>query len=73
MATKDALELAGKGGLAFAQMAASFAPVPGLLPALQVACAIAILCENVISNKCVLLISICLNMPESLIELRRVS
>lgn len=51
MATKDALELAGKGGLAFAQMAASFAPVPGLLPALQVACAIAILCENVISNK----------------------
>jgi hypothetical protein len=51
MSTGNASSLATSGAAGLAKMAVSFAPVPGLLPALQLAGAIAILCENVKANR----------------------
>jgi hypothetical protein len=51
MGTGDAIQLAASGSVGLAKLVATCAPVPGLLPALEVACAIALLCQNVVANK----------------------
>lgn len=51
MGTGESIQLAAAGSLGLARMVATCTPVPGLLPALEIACAIALLCQNVIANK----------------------